>query len=49
MAELPNKISHIQVKAFGADSGELSHSGHYAYQYISISPVSLTMTYQQAP
>jgi serine/threonine-protein kinase HipA len=49
MAELPNKISHIQVKAFGADSGELSQSGHYAYQYTSQNPVSLTMKYQQAP
>jgi serine/threonine-protein kinase HipA len=47
MAELPNKISHIQVKAFGADSGELSQSGHYAYQYTSQN--SLTMKYQQAP
>jgi serine/threonine-protein kinase HipA len=49
MAELPNKISHIQVKAFGADSGELSQSGHYAYQYTSQNPISLTMKYQQAP
>tara|TARA_R110002167_G_scaffold91458_1_gene245964 strand:+ start:1085 stop:2089 length:1005 start_codon:yes stop_codon:yes gene_type:complete len=48
MAELPNKISHIQVNAFGADSEELSQSGHYTYQYTSKNPVSLTMKNQQA-
>ena len=49
MAELPNKISHIQVQAFGRGSGELTQPGHFSYQYTSQNPVSLTMKYQQAP
>ena len=31
MAELPSKISHIQVQAFGRGSGELTQPGHFAY------------------
>jgi len=49
MAELPNKISQIQVQAFGKESGELTQPGHFAYQYTSQNPVSLTMKYQQEP
>ena len=49
MAELPSRISHIQVQAFGAESGELSQPGHFAYQYTNQNPVSLTMKFQQAP
>lgn len=49
MAELPSRINHIQVQAFGVESGELSQSGHFAYQYTNQNPVSLTMKYQQVP
>ncbi len=49
MTELPNKISQIQVQAFGRESGELTQPGHFAYQYTSQNPVSLTMKYQQEP
>jgi len=49
MAELPSRINHIQVQAFGGASGELSQPGHFAYQYTHQNPVSLTMKYQQAP
>lgn len=49
MTELPHKISHIQVKAFGKESGELTQPGHVAYQYTNQNPVSLTMKPQEAP
>jgi len=49
MIELPNKISHIQVKAFDKESGELTQPGHFSYQYTSQSPVSLTMKPQEEP
>jgi len=49
MVELPNKISHIQVKAFNIESGNLTQPGHFAYQYTNQNPISLTMKYQQAP
>jgi len=49
MAELPNKISHIQVLAFGRGSGELTQPGHFSYQYTNQNPISLTMKYQQVP
>lgn len=49
MAELPSRINHIQVQAFGGESGVLSQLGHFAYQYTNQNPVSLTMKYQQAP
>ena len=47
MADFPNKISHIQVRAFGNESGELTQPDHFAYQYTSQNPVSLTMKSQQ--
>ncbi len=49
MAELPNKISDIQVQAFGRESGDLTQSGHFAFQYTNHNPVSLTMKHQQEP
>ena len=49
MAELPNKISHIQVQAFGKESGDLTQPGHFAFQYTAQNPVSLTMKYQHEP
>ncbi|MGB0937976.1 MAG: type II toxin-antitoxin system HipA family toxin [Colwellia sp.] len=49
MSELPNKVTQIQVKAFGKVSGELTQPGHFSYQYTDKNPVSLTMNHQKAP
>lgn len=49
MAELPNKITQINVQSFGKGSGDLTQPSHFSYQYHSNNPVSLTMKYQQAP